>query len=97
MLSSVRQEQGLRRFKVSLFRNKYLLYEDDALQIGFKAEPIYERVDKFSSMVCFELYFGNKTDKVLNNFCLSFQGDKRKFILIKKAIFILNLNMYNSK
>ena len=39
--------------KASLFKNKYILYEDDNIQVGFKSSPIYEKVDKFTTMLDF--------------------------------------------
>jgi hypothetical protein len=76
-LEQIRKEQGVRRVKASLFKNKYILYEDESLQVGFKSTPIYEKVDKFTTMLNFELFFGNKTAKTIGNFQVSFKGDKR--------------------
>lgn len=33
--------QGHRRFKSSHFKNKYVLYQDDYMQIGFKLTQVY--------------------------------------------------------
>ena len=52
-VSGVRKDQGLRRLKVSMFRSKYLIFEDDAIQVGFKSTPVYERVAKFSALLNF--------------------------------------------
>ena len=45
--------QGHRRFKASHFKHKYILYEDDRIQIGFKISQIYEKVEKYSSLMLF--------------------------------------------
>jgi hypothetical protein len=74
----MKKDQGVRRLKSSLFKNKYILYEDDCIQVGFKSAAIYEKVDKFTSMIDFELFFGNKTAKIIDKFEVSFKGDKRK-------------------
>lgn len=78
----------MRRLKSALFRNKYVLYEDDCLQVGFKSTAIYEKVDKFTSMIDFELFFGNKTSKTIDKFEVSFRGDKRKPSFMQKALYI---------
>lgn len=36
-------------------------------------------------MMLFELYFGNKSDKLIKKMNIQFQGDKRMCIPIKKA------------
>lgn len=36
---------------MSQLRDKYLLYEDDILQMGFKSAQIYEKVDRFSCLL----------------------------------------------
>lgn len=38
---SLLKQQGHRRFKVSHFKTKYILYEDEYVQIGFKVSQIY--------------------------------------------------------
>ncbi len=38
---NVLKVQGHRRFKCSHFKQKYILYEDNFIQIGFKASQIY--------------------------------------------------------
>ena len=81
----IRKDQGIRRLKASLFKNKYILYEDQAIQIGFKSAPIYEQVQKFQVMLNFEIFFGNKTKSDINKFHVSFQGDKRNIVDIKKV------------
>ena len=73
----IRKDQGIRRLKASLFKNRYILYEDENIQIGFKSSPIYEKVQKFEVMLNFEMFFGNKTKNSINKFQVSFQGDKR--------------------
>lgn len=52
-LESMKKEQGMRRLKASLFKNKYILYEDECIQLGFKSVAVYEKVDKFTSMIDF--------------------------------------------
>ncbi len=81
----IRKDQGIRRLKASLFKTKYILYEDQAIQIGFKSAPIYEQVQKFQVMLNFEIFFGNKTKNSINKFHVSFQGDKRKIVIIQKV------------
>jgi len=65
MSNEINKQQGARRFKISNFKDQYVLYDDDNLQIGYKCSQIYEKVDKFSAMINFELYFGNKSQKAL--------------------------------
>ena len=36
--------QGHRRYKMSHFKSKYILFEDDRIQIGYKVNQIYEKV-----------------------------------------------------
>jgi hypothetical protein len=81
--------QGHRRFKASHFKTKYVLYEDHYIQIGFKTSQIYEKVDKFSALLLFELYFGNKSASTMTHFNIQFRGDKRtSFCNVRK------LNLY---
>ena len=75
----------MRRLKASLFKNKYILYEDECMQVGFKSAAIYEKVDKFTCMIDFELFFGNKTSKAINKFEVGFKGDKRKCFPTQRA------------
>jgi len=58
------------------------MYEDDNLQIGFKFSQVYEKVDKFSALLNFELFFGNKCDRPIRRFELFFEGDKRTMFMI---------------
>ena len=85
---SILRLQGHRRFKASHFKNKYILFEDDYIQIGFKVSQVYEKVDKFSAMMMFQLYFGNKREKTLKNISLHFLGDKRTFLLTQRVLSI---------
>lgn len=41
MKEGILKVQGHRRFKSSHFKQKYILYEDNFIQIGFKASQIY--------------------------------------------------------
>jgi hypothetical protein len=43
----------VRRVKASFFKNKYIIFEDENMQVGFKSSPIYEKVDKFTTMLDF--------------------------------------------
>lgn len=72
MSREVKKQQGHRRFKMAHFKNNYVMYEDNNLQIGFKFNQIYEKVDKFSTLLNFELFFGNKSDSTIRRFELSF-------------------------
>jgi hypothetical protein len=74
--------------KASLFKNKYILYEDECMQVGFKSTPVYEKVDKFASMLDFELFFGNKTARTIDKFEVSFKGDKRTHLPMQKVSYI---------
>ena len=49
------------------------------------SSPVYEKDDKFTSMLDFELYFGNKTTSNISKFEVHFQGDKRNHVAIQKA------------
>ena len=44
MSEAILKVQGHRRFKMCHFKSKYILYEDDRVQIGFKVNQIYEKV-----------------------------------------------------
>ncbi len=55
------------------------------MQVGFKSSFINESVDKFTSLLHFELFFGNKTSKTISDFEVSFKGDKRKSTPMQKA------------
>ena len=85
MSENILSIQGHRRFKASHFKPKYVLYEDDRLQVGFKISQIYEKVGKYSSLMLFELFFGNKTSALVSRFNIQFRGDKRIFSIIQKA------------
>lgn len=52
------------------------------IQIGFKSQQIYEKVDKFSALIEFELFFGNKSDNIIEDVEVYFQGDKSTVIPI---------------
>lgn len=41
ILFDIKREQGHRRFKLAHFKNKYPLFENETMQIGFKTEPIF--------------------------------------------------------
>jgi len=38
---------------MSHFKSKYILFEDERIQIGYKTTQIYEKVEKFTSMLLF--------------------------------------------
>lgn len=37
----------MRRFKLANLKEKYPIFENDSLQIGFKIETVYEELDAF--------------------------------------------------
>ena len=61
--------------------------------MGFKISQVYEKVDKYSSLMLFELFFGNKTSALISRFNIQFRGDKRNFIIIQKVWFIQTLKL----
>lgn len=75
----------MRRAKAALFKNKYILYENECLQVGFKSAAVYEKVDKFASMIDFELFFGNKTARAISKLEVGFKGDKRTHLPTQRA------------
>lgn len=40
-LYSLKKEQGSRRFKISNFREKNPLFENDQIQVGYKSQAVY--------------------------------------------------------
>ena len=64
ILLDIQKEQGMKRFKISNLKSRALLYESGHIQVGYKSEPVYEKVeelDKFSEMIQLEIFIGNKT------------------------------------
>ena len=73
---NIKREQTHRRFQLANFRNRYPLFENESLQIGFKSEAIFESNDDgFNEVLALELYFGNKKNYQLRNFEVIFEGD----------------------
>lgn len=44
ILYDIKKDQGMRRFKLGNLKNKYPLFENSSLQIGFKAETIFNEI-----------------------------------------------------
>ena len=51
ILYDIKRDQGMRRFKLANLKDRYPLYENSNLQIGFKTEPIYDEVENFSGII----------------------------------------------
>lgn len=54
------------------FRDKYPLFENESMQIGFKTESIFEEYDGFNTFLSMELYLGNKSSRQIRNLEVSF-------------------------
>ena len=44
VLNDIQKEQGMKRFKISNLKSRALLYESGHIQVGYKSEPVYEKV-----------------------------------------------------
>lgn len=72
----------MKRFKISNLKSRSLLYESGHIQVGYRSEPVYEKVeelDKFSEMIQLEIFIGNKTNEELREVDVTFLGDQSTF------------------
>lgn len=53
----------MKRFKFGNFKEKNILYQDNALQIGFKSKLVYENVENFKVFLSMTIYYDNKTQR----------------------------------
>ena len=54
------QPDEIKKFKTASFKDKSILYQDEALQIGFKSKLIYENVENFKMFLKIILYYDNR-------------------------------------
>lgn len=65
--------EGRTKFKKQCLKTKNILLENDTVQLGCKILPFY---DFYSSKhyLQIQIFIGNKTNKKITNFSLSFKG-----------------------
>jgi hypothetical protein len=61
-LQEMSEAQGIRRFKVSNFKEKSLLLENSTIQVGFKSTAHYDRINSFKQCLKITMFFGNKSE-----------------------------------
>lgn len=74
--------QKMRRFKVSNFKEKSLIFEDNNLQVGFKSRPVYEETDTLRIYLNFTVFFGNRGNAPISNMKIDFEGDDSNLYLM---------------
>ncbi|CAD8067814.1 unnamed protein product [Paramecium primaurelia] len=74
IFEEIYNHKGLNRIKRANLRKRYSIFESPEIQIGFDSNLVYHEITN-RYYLRIRLCFGNKTQQILQNFQISFEGD----------------------
>jgi hypothetical protein len=80
VLFNLKKEQGCRRFKLSNFRKKSILFENEHIQVGYISQAVYESIDEFKHFLLLNLFVGNKTEDSIKELQVEYKADANQLL-----------------
>ena len=77
---NVKQDQGIKRFKLSNFKERSALFENQHIQVGYKSQVVFQNKDMFSRFISLNIFIGNKTQELIKDFQVDYKGDANQLL-----------------